>query len=306
MTVITFLDAFSNASTIANGGFELAFSGTGPNAVVTDGSFRYAFDFSPANTTLTAASVINNLVVSIDGVERVAFYDLNMSAQAISEIETATPAGFASPEGHNSYIGSAGDDTIVAQAEHDQIKGGAGNDRLSAGEGFAIIYGNLGADTIDIVPLSDGRCTAYAGQDDDSVTAAVSSDIYGNLGNDTIRITTDDGFAIYGGQGDDLIYGGMGASTIFGNKGNDTIDFGSVGPDSTMDCIVFSNTAGYDTVLGFEIAFDKLKLAEGTSVTKIVEIQNGTILECGNASITLHGVNMAEIGTIDKILWAGG
>lgn len=305
MTAITFLNAFSSAGTIVNSGFELAFSGVGPNAVVTDGAFTYEFDFSPGNATLTAASVINNLVVYVDGVARVGFYDLHVTAQALSEIESTSVAGFASPDGNNSYIGSDGNDTIASVAEHDMVKGGAGNDRLSAGEGFAIIYGNMGADTIDLFPQSDGRCTAYAGQDNDLVTATASSDVYGNLGNDTIRIGTDNDFAVYGGQGDDLIYGGMGSSTIFGNKGNDTIDLGSVGPDSAMDCIVFSNTGGDDVVLGFEIAFDKLKLTEGTSVTKIVEIQNGIILECGNASLTLHGVNMVEIGSIDTILWAG-
>ena len=120
----------------------------------------------------------------------------------------------------------------------------------------------------------------------------------------------DDGGRLYGQHGDDTLTGGDGADTIRGGKGNDTIDGGD-GADTRSgdlddDTFVFGDG---DTMTDFGRGDDRIDLfaldiAAASLASSVTITQDGedAVVTVGEASITLTGVNVDNLGVDDFIL----
>ena len=300
MATIQFLQPFNTDYKIKSNAFDLSYNGVGPNGVVTDGVYKYEFDFSPADKQFTQSSTINNIVIYINDQPTVALYEFNKSAAWFNDAYSNSLNAISSRNG-DEYVGTIGNDTFWTNSSGDIVRAGEGDDYIIAQMGDTVVYGNQGSDTISSGGATGGRNTIYAGQGDDDVFASWSSDVYGNLGSDTLYVGSySDTFAVYGGQGDDLIVAGEGKSTIFGNLGNDTIDFSINGRDQTLDVVVISGSSGDDVVLGFEVGVDRIKSL--ANISNVREENGGVLISAGSASIFLHGVNLAEAGGIEGLI----
>lgn len=103
------------------------------------------------------------------------------------------------------FLGTAGDDTLVGDAESNFIRAGAGD---------------------DVVEFSDGNDTISAGSGDDTVEGSVAGEIYGGKGADVLSGV--ERAQIWGGAGNDSISVGFGG-TAYGGVGEDEISLGPNG-----------------------------------------------------------------------------
>jgi Ca2+-binding RTX toxin-like protein len=123
------------------------------------------------------------------------------------------------------------------------------------------------------------------------------------LGNGTIKVSGDMGTIVTGDMGSQKITGGAGADTLIGGGGMDTLTGGS-GRD------VFGATkAGKLTITDFDVTQDKLafavpganNLAGFTQLFTGLTVEgNNSVLNFGSSSITLVGVNPADL-TVDLL-----
>lgn len=174
-----------------------------------------------------------------------------------------------------SFVGTPGDDTLVALAGGstidglggaDTITGLGGNDALVGGEGADSISGGLGDDTIW---GGDGNDTLDGGGGNDVILTGLGADsVSGGDGNDTIwGVTGASAATLSGGAGADvisgggLLLGGEGADSLVGSTGADTLD-GGPGADTMTggagndvyyvddagDRVIEANGAGFDQV----------------------------------------------------------
>lgn len=123
-----------------------------------------------------------------------------------------------------------GDDYISTGAGHDFINAGAGNKTAFAGEGNDTVWTGMGDDYVSAGPGNDG--------------------IRGKAGNDTL----------YGDAGDDVIEGGLGADVLWGGPGSDVFKYIS---DKE------STATSTDRIADFEVALDRIDLAEIGALTFI-------------------------------------
>ncbi|MDX2309067.1 MAG: CHRD domain-containing protein [Hyphomicrobium sp.] len=146
-------------------------------------------------------------------------------------------------------IGGLGNDSIQTGgndgSDSELVEGNSGDDDITAGLGDHTIYGQEGADTINLGAITAGfENYVDAGPDNDTIT--------GSAGNDTIR----------GGAGDDVVKVGLGDDVVSGGvPGNDTslrdtLSYVGITGRLTID---LANTdsqnttsAGFDTIDGFE------------------------------------------------------
>jgi Ca2+-binding RTX toxin-like protein len=88
------------------------------------------------------------------------------------------------------YFGLAGNDTITGSAVGDSIDGGADNDTIDGGAGDDTLSGGLGADIITDLLSTSGIATINGGDGDDEITistALTSGTINGGAGSDQLN-----------------------------------------------------------------------------------------------------------------------
>lgn len=218
--------------------------------------------------------------------------------------------------GRNDINGNQGNDTILmGVADEITIRGGAGSDSIGEVHGDAVIFGDLGNDTIVTTygAIAD-RATLDGGEGDDSIDASlfVGFPIYrAGAGNDSV-LGSDQADSVDGGAGDDSLEGGFGGDTLTGGSGNDTINgdaandtiTGGLGFDSMdgglgNDVFVFAAAdfirtgVQLDTVSAFvggAGAGDRFQLAGN----------NGSIVDNGGAALNVAG----DFNTVQSMLLA--
>jgi len=126
------------------------------------------------------------------------------------------------------WIGTDGDDVLIAGGGPDSLSGMGGHDHLVGGGGPDVIDGGEGDDLLEGL---GGPDVINGGEGDDILVGHGAPDVLsGGEGNDII----DGGGGpdtMTGGEGDDLLVGGGGPDTISGDEGNDVL-YGDGGPDT--------------------------------------------------------------------------
>jgi Ca2+-binding RTX toxin-like protein len=165
----------------------------------------------------------------------------------------------------NTLFGSAGNDTLIGNGGNDFLDGAAGNDTMQGG---------TGNDTYVVDSASD-VVTELAGQGTDLVRTSVNFNLGANVenltqlgsanlnssGNTLANVMTGNSGnnALSGGDGNDTISGGGGNDFLNGGLGNDTLT-GGAGNDSFLFNTAISPTPNVDTLPGFSVADDTIRL----------------------------------------------
>ncbi len=174
--------------------------------------------------------------------------------------------GFYVP-GTATYVGSPGDDTLVADGRADFIFGGEGDDTLDGGGGEDWILGGEGNDT-----LAGG---------------ASADRLMGGEGRDTLN----------GGEGDDWLSGGTGTDTLTGGSGADTFAyFTGHGSDTITDF-----TDGED-----KIDLSALESISGFADLTMVQLGSFVTIdlhEHGGRTIALENFDIEDLDETDFIFY---
>ncbi|HEX2113065.1 MAG TPA: CHRD domain-containing protein [Alphaproteobacteria bacterium] len=223
--------------------------------------------------------------------------------------------------GDDIISGLAGDDTIEGGAGNDILSGGDGNDDFNTGAGDDLVFGDDGDDNVGGMA---GRDTVFGGDGDDSVVwnDPTGDIVYGDAGNDFLRGGDTAADTIFGGEGDDEIRAvanedleNHAADILFGDEGNDTIVGGNAddriqgGDDDDIltglggaDLFVFAeHESGDDTITDFEDGTDRIVLT-GTATQTIEDGDHGAVITFENGTVTLAGVNAADLNADDFLL----
>jgi len=162
------------------------------------------------------------------------------------------------------FKGSTGADTFTGFGKADKISGGNGNDVLKGGGGNDTLSGGNGNDKL-----------------------------YGDAGNDKLS----------GGAGNDILSGGAGNDRLDGGAGNDRLTGGS-----GNDIFIFKKGQGNDTITDFSagkaksdvIHLDKTVLHSFSDVlAHAKDGSGGVVIDYGNNTITLSGVDKADLHAND-------
>jgi probable HAF family extracellular repeat protein len=219
--------------------------------------------------------------------------------------------------------GTAGDDLIEVTLGNNIVFAGEGANTVLSGKGNDLIYAGAGNDIID---ASDGRNTIYAGDGTNLITTGMGNDlITTGAGNDFVdagdgRNTISAGNGnnrVLTGAGSDVITTGIGNDTIYSGAGNDTINAGGgsniisagIGDDAVIlsgggvNKLILDGGKGSVTVLGFNVATDKLRLGaslQGKSLTFVTK-GTDTLVKSGNDLLaTLKGVSSGSQALVDS------
>ncbi|MCP9211223.1 calcium-binding protein [Streptomyces sp. NEAU-Y11] len=168
-------------------------------ATVTDGVMAY-----------TAADGQTNKLT----IKRVSETDTTLTFGVDDVVEITVGAGCAHPTARDmTYVTCT---VPVPDPDHPGDQGnvdlGDGNDSVKTSGGDVNVYGGAGDDTII------GASVAVGGEGGDTISHATNAN--GNAGNDTIT----DSFAVWAGDGDDIVIGDDVANEIYGGPGDDDLD----------------------------------------------------------------------------------
>lgn len=196
----------------------------GPGGDTLNGfSFSTSLNGGPGNDTVNGGTGSDIIMVAVgDGADTI-------SGGSSFDALTPLAPGLLDPRGDTisqveMLIGTAGDDTILADDRGWLINGQAGADRLTGGMGVDTIEGVAGDDTIDGGPGADGIA---GGAGDDTVD--------GGSGADSID-GGDGGDRLVGGTDQDFLSGGPGGDRLRTNDGfPDTVNCGSGNDRTTAD-----------------------------------------------------------------------
>lgn len=122
-------------------------------------------------------------------------------------------------DGDDVLIAGGGPDTMYGFGGHDHLVGGGGPDTMSGGEGDDLLEG-LGGPDVMVGGSGDDILVGYGGPD--TMSGDEGDDILDGGGGPDI---------MSGGSGDDLLVGGGGPDTMSGDEGNDLL-YGDGGPDT--------------------------------------------------------------------------
>lgn len=154
------------------------------------------------------------------------------------------------------------------------LQGTAGNNTLTGGSGRDRMFG------------LDGNDQLRAGGGNDLVHGGNGADtLFGEAGND----------ALYGGVGNDTLNGGIGHDTLSGGVGSDRFVFTDTafGRDVISDFDIHENG---DDMLGFSSAvFSSVQAI----LNAAVQVGDDTIIRAGSNSVTLTGVDRADLFASD-------
>ena len=161
------------------------------------------------------------------------------------------------------------DGTIIRTGEdNDLVSGKGGNDKIGLGKGHDVGVGGDGNDFI------------RGGKGDDTLNGGANND------------------RLNGGMGDDQITGGTGRDLLNGREGDDTLTGGA-----DADLFVFGTNSGHDTITDFEIGTDLIVLRHlddfDDVAPEISDSADGAKIDFGATSITLTGINAADLGADD-------
>lgn len=175
-------------------------------------------------------------------------------------------------------VGSAVVQVAVSEeADPAVITGTSGRDALKGDAANNMIKGRGGDDT-----LSGGR-------GDDILKGGAGADVLkGGVGADVLK----------GGGGADTLKGGGGKDTIDGGRGNDLLKGGG-----GADLFRFRKKDGDDVIQGFR-GQDKIEIVSGANRFEqltISDIEQGALIEFGQASILLKGVKSGRLDADDFI-----
>jgi len=225
-------------------------------------------------------------------------------------LRNGTASGFASITGIENVVTGSGDDTIRGSTAANNLNGGAGNDTFFAfnNDGNDTYIGGLGTDTLDLSATTAGATVTTVS----ATSAQIGNDslnsienIIGSSGNDTI-IMGGGVNVINGGGGADTINAGGGNDIITGGAGNDNLNGGA-----GNDTFIFASGFGADTITGFDALAaggqDRLQLNSSLGVTlatfntmvNITGLGGNTVITIGTDTITLLGVNSANVDAND-------
>ncbi|MGO4833223.1 calcium-binding protein, partial [Rhizobiaceae sp. 2RAB30] len=209
------------------------------------------------------------------------------------------------------YIGTAGADTIYGASYgetiifgdgNDTIYGQGGDDFLYTGGGYDIMDGGAGRDTIVFHKAMVADWQSGVLDPDIAESWANWEVIQGSAGDDRIR-TNSWGFAVElrGGAGNDVLATGVGgvvSDTLFGEDGNDQLD-GGAGADR------LDGGAGNDTyILGADTSdtitdasgIDTITSTISRSLAGYASIENLTLLGAAAINGTGNALNNVLIG----------
>jgi Ca2+-binding RTX toxin-like protein len=212
-------------------------------------------------------------------------------------------AGRMSPGGGNSYgvLFSDGSSAVVDGRKGEMLQGGLGDHKnLTGGDDDQIVIGgDIGPLTLDgvagferIVLLagSSYELTADDRQLGRGETLAVSATALG--AGDSLRFDgsaeRDGSFLFHGGAGADSFTGGSGADVLYGLGGADRLEGGGGADRFVYTAVSESSGSGYDTIVGFNFAEDKIDLHVG--VTGLAAAVNG-----GKLSIASFDADLAAL-----------
>lgn len=145
---------------------------------------------------------------------------------------------------------------------------------------------DFGASEVDGVDLTtvNGFGTGTGGGFDAFALFGVTA-VAGTAGDDTIMMTTTSDVTIDGRDGDDTLAGGAGDDSLMGGGG--------------MDRFVFTDNGGSDIIGDFEVGLDLIDLQQaGISEfgeLEISRVKNNTLINYGEGSVELSGVNSNQI-----------
>ena len=284
----------SDNKLVGFGGDDIIFGGDG-NDFLRGGAGADTID--GGNGSDTADYVKSTAAVTIDltnGTSSGGYAD----GDILTNIENVHASRF-----NDSIVGDAGNNELFGKQGDDNISGGNGNDVIRGGDGADIIDGGSGTDTADYRDSSFGVTvnlttnTGFGGDAEGDSLISIErlwgsnrdDDLLGDSGNNVL----------YGFGGDDIISGGAGNDVIRGYSGDDTMTGGS-----GRDRFGFNgNNWGDDVITDFLSGFDRLDL-RSTTVTAFEDLtlnQVGadTLIEFGNASITLENVLLSTIDESD-------
>lgn len=132
--------------------------------------------------------------------------------------------------------------------------------------------------------VAGSKLTAYA-----SSTAGTSAD-------DTLTARSS-GDWLFGHDGNDVLLGGTGNDTFVGGSGNDRLQSGG-----GSDTFVFNGAFGHDQISGYDAGDTLVFLGvqgagEGFDYRQhLSQVGSDTLLEVGDSSVTLVGVNPGQVG----------
>lgn len=149
-------------------------------------------------------------------------------------------------------IGSAGDDTLLGDAQNNVIDGAGGNDHLNGEGGInTVSYASANAGVTVNLGLGGGQNTGGAGTD----TLLNFANLSGSNFNDHLA----------GNSGNNVLTGGAGSDVLTGGAGNDSF--------------VFTSKIGTDTVTDFSHGADKLLFSQaGLAIGNGNTVVNGGVV----------------------------
>ena len=181
-------------------------------------------------------------------------------------------------DGNDDLFARAGNDVMKGRGGDDTLDGGTGADTVMGGDGADRLYGGKGADMLDGDAGAD-RLRGEAGADA----------LDGGKGHDSLL----------GGGGDDDLRGGGGRDRLVGGAGDDALDGGA-----GADVFVMSDRSGDDVAAGWRNGIDMIEITRGAAAFDELEISDGArgaVIVNGDASMTLRGVDAADLDASDFI-----
>lgn len=245
----------------------------------------------------------------------------------------------ASVEGGSNHLllGDGQDnELVVALNEGSTLQGLGGDDKITLfWSGGNTIEGGSGEDTLIFyngrdtdVDLINGRARQDGYADDtfssiENVTTSSGDDeIYGSNGGNILRADfgTDEIYGragndfLYGERGNDRLEGGRDNDALFGGSGNDRLN-GNDGDDiltggSGADIFIFitdRDDNDQDIVTDFVVGDDRLDLDDtiiddyGDYQDRATQVGANTVIDTGDGTITLEGINMLALSNADFI-----
>lgn len=203
----------------------------------------------------------------------------------------------------DTLFGSDGNDLLSGGNNNDFLDGGADRDKLFGGSGLDTMFGGAGADT-----LVGGRAIEtdimLGGTGDDILLGQEGEDtMFGEDGNDRLSGGSQSDF-MDGGAGDDTLIGGGGRDTMYGGIGDDEFTGSGQG-----DIFVFANAFGNDVITDFvaNVSSETINLAGVSAITDytdlvnnhLSEVNGNAVITAGSNTITLLGVSLASLTSVD-------
>ncbi len=167
----------------------------------------------------------------------------------------------------------------------DRVDGGTGaNDQLALDGHYALTLDGTAIQNIDVIALLKGIPSDLGTYDltfdDTLVGAGETLTVWGSKVETALALDgsgeTDGSFKMFGGTQADTLAGGAGDDWFWGGLGGDEITGGAGADTFFYDAVAQSKAFGYDTLVGFDDAVDKIQL-DGLSVTSFAGAVSGTL-----------------------------